>query len=301
MKVFHQIKQLLYRYDCVILPGFGAFITRGHSAVLKADGTLIPPGKSVFFNRQLQTNDGLLAHHLAHTEGITYELALEKIRLFSERLLTDLKQGKIIDCSPLGHFEVQENGVMRFDPIDRLNLAAQSFGLKPVIARNIDRAIKEETPVIPIQNYRDLSRTIWRYAAVGLIAVSLGGYAATYLYNQSITEYNQAIEHQAQAYVLEQIQEATFTPSIKPTVISIPVQPEQGPYHLMAGAFRVAENAKRQVIYLKTKGYSARIIGQNKFGLHQVVFASYEEREKALHALKKIRAIENPEAWLLVQ
>lgn len=300
MEVFKQIKQLLYRYECVILPGFGAFITRNHSAVIQADGTLIPPGKTVFFNRQLQTNDGLLAHHLAHSEGMTYELALEKIRIFSARLLENLEQNSIIDCAPLGHFEVKEQGVLRFEATEQMNLAIKSFGLTSVLTHPISRA-DSNTPVIPINSSNTRLQNIWKYAAVGLIALSLGGYGATYRYNQSVMAYNESLEAQAQVFVQEQIQQATFSPNIDPAIISITVEAPKGPYHIVAGAFRIEENAIRKVALLKKQGYTARVIGQNKYGLHQVVFASYSDRPEALNALSKIRATENKEAWLLVQ
>lgn len=300
MEVFKQIKQLLYRYECVILPGFGAFITRNHSAVIQADGTLIPPGKTVFFNRQLQTNDGLLAHHLAHSEGMTYELALEKIRIFSARLLENLGQNSIIDCAPLGHFEVKEQGVLRFEATEQMNLAIKSFGLTSVLTNPINRA-DSNTPVIPINSANTRLQNIWKYAAVGLIALSLGGYGATYRYNQSVMAYNESLEAQAQVFVQEQIQQATFSPNIDPAIISITVEAPKAPYHIVAGAFRIEENAIRKVALLKKQGYTARVIGQNKYGLHQVVFASYSDRPEALNALSKIRATENKEAWLLVQ
>lgn len=300
MEVFKQIKQLLYRYECVILPGFGAFITRNHSAVIQADGTLIPPGKTVFFNRQLQTNDGLLAHHLAHSEGMTYELALEKIRIFSARLLENLDQNSIIDCAPLGHFEVKEHGVLRFEATEQMNLAIKSFGLTSVLTYPINRA-DSNTPVIPINSANTRLQNIWKYAAVGLIALSLGGYGATYRYNQSVMAYNESLEAQAQVFVQEQIQQATFSPNIDPAIISITVEAPKAPYHIVAGAFRIEENAIRKVALLKKQGYPARVIGQNKYGLHQVVFASYSDRPEALNALSKIRATENKEAWLLVQ
>ena len=300
MEVFKQIKQLLYRYECVILPGFGAFITRNHSAVIQADGTLIPPGKTVFFNRQLQTNDGLLAHHLAHSEGMTYELALEKIRIFSARLLENLDQNSIIDCAPLGHFEVKEHGILRFEATEQMNLAIKSFGLTSVLTYPINRA-DSNTPVIPINSANTRLQNIWKYAAVGLIALSLGGYGATYRYNQSVMAYNESLEAQAQVFVQEQIQQATFSPNIDPAIISITVEAPKAPYHIVAGAFRIEENAIRKVALLKKQGYPARVIGQNKYGLHQVVFASYSDRPEALNALSKIRATENKEAWLLVQ
>ena len=300
MEVFKQIKQLLYRYECVILPGFGAFITRNHSAVIQADGTLMPPGKTVFFNRQLQTNDGLLAHHLAHSEGMTYELALEKIRIFSARLLENLGQNSIIDCAPLGHFEVKEQGILRFEATEQMNLAIKSFGLTSVLTHPINRA-DSNTPVIPINSANTRLQNIWKYAAVGLIALSLGGYGATYRYNQSVMAYNESLEAQAQVFVQEQIQQATFSPNIDPAIISITVEAPKAPYHIVAGAFRIEENAIRKVALLKKQGYTARVIGQNKYGLHQVVFASYSDRPEALNALSKIRATENKEAWLLVQ
>lgn len=300
MEVFKHIKQLLYRYECVILPGFGAFITRSHSAVIQADGTLIPPGKTVFFNRQLQTNDGLLAHHLAHSEGVTYALALEKIRIFSARLLENLEQNSMIDCAPLGHFEVKQQGILRFEAAEQMNLAIKSFGLTSVLTHPVIRA-ESETPVIPIQGAKTRIQNIWRYAAVGLIALSLGGYGATYRYNQSVMAYNESLEAKAQVFVQEQIQQATFSPNIDPAIISIAVETPKGPYHIVAGAFRIEENASRKVTHLKDKGYPARVIGQNKYGLHQVVFSSYGDRSEALNALSEIRAKENKEAWLLVQ
>lgn len=300
MEVFKHIKQLLYRYECVILPGFGAFITRNHSAVIQADGTLVPPGKTVFFNRQLQTNDGLLAHHLAHAEGITYALALEKIRLFSAHLLENKNQGAIINCAPLGHVEVKENGVLCFEATEQMNLAKKSFGLSSVLSSPIERT-ESHPEVIPIHRTNTKLSNVWRYAAVGLIALSLGGYGATYRYNQTVMAYNESLEVQAQAFVQEQIQQATFTPSIDPAIVSVVVEAPKGPYHIVAGAFRIESNALRKVDQLTKKGYTARIIGQNKFGLHQVVFASYADRSEALSDLSKIRATENKEAWLLIQ
>jgi hypothetical protein len=181
-----------------------------------------------------------------------------------------------------------------------MNLAIKSFGLTSVLTHPINRA-DSNTPVIPINSANTRLQNIWKYAAVGLIALSLGGYGATYRYNQSVMAYNESLEAQAQVFVQEQIQQATFSPNIDPAIISITVEAPKGPYHIVAGAFRIEENAIRKVALLKKQGYTARVIGQNKYGLHQVVFASYSDRPEALNALSKIRATVNKEAWLLVQ
>ena len=52
---------------------------------------------------------------------------------------------------------------------------------------------------------------------------------------------------------------------------------------------------------LKAEGFSPREIGANKYGLHQVVYGSFETREEALAKLREIKKSNNPGAWLLVK
>ena len=58
MQLSTYISDLLYRYECVIIPGFGAFLTRNQSAWIdEASNTFYPPSKVISFNRQLQANE----------------------------------------------------------------------------------------------------------------------------------------------------------------------------------------------------------------------------------------------------
>ena len=52
---------------------------------------------------------------------------------------------------------------------------------------------------------------------------------------------------------------------------------------------------------LRAEGYKPRKIGVNKYGLHEVVYASYETGEEALVAIREIRKTSNKDAWLLVK
>ena len=49
-----------------------------------------------------------------------------------------------------------------------------------------------------------------------------------------------------------------------------------------------------------SNGFDAALLGQNRYGLHQVSYASFATREEASEALAKIKKTEAPEAWLLV-
>src|SRR2546428_13643386 len=80
MKIEHYIAQLLYRHQCVTVPGFGAFLTEIQSAQFnEASNTFYPPKKLISFNSYLKHNDGLLANHISLSEKIEYEVAIQKI------------------------------------------------------------------------------------------------------------------------------------------------------------------------------------------------------------------------------
>ena len=80
MLIEKHISDLLYRYQCVTVPGFGAFLTETVSAhVTGSASSFFPPKKVVSFNANVKNNDGLLANHVALQEKMSYELAVIKI------------------------------------------------------------------------------------------------------------------------------------------------------------------------------------------------------------------------------
>ena len=80
MQLDHYISDLLYRYECVIVPDFGAFLTQFKSASVHATtNAFYPPKKKLSFNSQLINNDGLLANYISKTEMISHEEANTKI------------------------------------------------------------------------------------------------------------------------------------------------------------------------------------------------------------------------------
>ena len=77
MMVANYISDLLYRYECVVLPSFGAFLTQKFSAEIDTDTNLfLAPRKTISFNEQLKQNDGLLANHILTVEQLSYADAL---------------------------------------------------------------------------------------------------------------------------------------------------------------------------------------------------------------------------------
>ncbi len=102
--------------------------------------------------------------------------------------------------------------------------------------------------------------------------------------------------------VEKKIQSATFIiDNPLPTIpLNVTIEAPKN-FHVIAGAFEFPENAKKKLKQLKAKGFDAKIIGINKYGLTQVTYSSFETRAEAINNLSKIRIYHSDDAWLLVK
>lgn len=61
INLIESVSELLYKHNCVIIPGFGGFITNYKPSGFEESRNLISPSsKKVAFNQLLIENDGLL-------------------------------------------------------------------------------------------------------------------------------------------------------------------------------------------------------------------------------------------------
>jgi hypothetical protein len=309
MQLETYISDLLYRYECVTVPEFGAFITQRVSATIN-DSTNVfhPPTKRVAFNEQIQKNDGLLAHYIADVEKIPFEVALEKIQKRVHLIKDFLTQGETITFTNIGDIVLNEEGKIVFDPSYHLNYLTDAYGLSQFASPNVNREVYKETAqeiekIIPIAvtPEKRKSKPYLRYAAVALIALTIGGFTASKYYVNQIETHNQLAQEEASQKLESKIQQATFVIDNPLPAITLNVTKQTGNYHIIAGAFRVEENCYKKIEQLKAAGFKARKIGVNKYGLHEVVYASYEDRLEALAALRNIKKTHNQDAWLDVK
>ena len=309
MRIENYISDLLYRYQCVIVPGFGAFLTQYQNA--KVHGTtnaFYPPSKSVSFNEQLQSNDGLLTNYLTDVLKISYEEATKKLETAVYHWKVALQNDEKIELSGIGNLWLNEEGKLLFQPSYHVNYLTDSFGLSsfvsPAISREeMKKEILELEDKVPIAftPERRKSPSYLKYAAVVLLALSAGTLGFRYM-NEQGAERMQILQTQAQEQVEKNIQQATFFDSspLEMPSVTLTVKKEPLKYHIIAGAFRVEENADKKVVELQEQGYKALRIGKNKYGLHQVTYASFTAVPEALEYLRTIKRTVASEAWLLV-
>lgn len=309
MAIATYINDLLYRYECVILPGFGAFITQRLSARIYAStNEFYPPQKTVSFNRQLIKNDGLLANYMVEVENISYDKAVEKLNYYVQELNIALQKNKMINFQNIGSFTLTEGDKLQFEPAAQTNYLKEAFGLNSFASEKILREsykkqaeeVEEKAPVAFTPERRS-KRSYLKYAAIGVLAIGLSGFTGLNIYSDQVNEHNVAEQQKANTQLEDQIQKATFVIDNPLPAVTFKVAKQTGNYHIVAGAFRLEENAEKRVQQLRAEGYKARQIGANRYGLHQVIYSSHEGRLDALKALREVKNSSNPGAWLLVQ
>ena len=296
------INDLLYRYDCVIVPDFGGFVTNRIGAKAnKSTHTFTPPTKQVTFNSHLKHNDGLLANYVASLENISFEKATAAISLSVSKWQNELYSNSV-EIDDLGVLSLNDEKKIVFEPNKTVNYLTESFGLAMVESSSISRYKQEVKPLVPVfvkEEKKGVPAFI-KYAATAAILLTLG-FAGYNGYQQN--QQKEVLANQEKA-IQKKIQSATFVISNPLPTINLNVVKREKiskPFHIIAGAFQFVKNAEKKVKQLNAKGFDAKIIGINKWGLTQVTFNSYSDRNEATNNLYKIQNTISEDAWLLIK
>jgi hypothetical protein len=300
MNLANYINDLLYRYDCVIVPGFGGFVTNRIGAKLNSvSDTFYPPTKQITFNSHLTHNDGLLANYIASTEQISFEKASVAISTTVLKWQKELQNTKV-QLANLGAISLNENQQIIFEPNEEINFLTTSFGLSSVAASAVKRYASQVKPLVLVSQTTDKKGvpTFIKYAATAAILLTLG-FAG---YNSQQQNQQKEVFANQQKELEKKIQSATFIISNPLPTLELNVVKEiSKPFHVIAGAFQFTANADKKVKELISKGFNAKIIGMNEWGLTQVTFQSYANRNDAINGLNKIKRTIAKDAWLFVK
>lgn len=310
MKIEIYIAQLLYRYQCVTVPGFGAFLTEIQSAQLnESTHTFSPPRKMISFNPNIKNNDGLLAHHIAKSEKTSYEYAVSAIQYEVFNLKKTLEENGVFTIKNVGSIGLNTSNNLVFTPYDQSNFLTNSFGLSPFVSPLVKReqfeqkieAIEKNEAIVLIPDEPRRMNPFVKYAAILVLALGVAGGVCYPIYQNQIETQTIIVESAVQRKVQNKIQEATFFIENPLPAVTLTVKEEKLPYHIMAGVFRLEENAQKTLEELTRLGYKAKRIAPNKHGLFPVLYGSYSTLEDAEKAKNEIQKDHNPEAWILIE
>lgn len=144
VKLEKYIHELLLENDTVIIPGFGAFISKYKPAEINED-EIKPPSKEISFTQQIRNNDGLLVGHIANKEQISHFDALKRIEKERENIIFQLDKGEKITLKEIGILSSNKNNEFEFEPFQDENLLLESFGLESFSLNKQEETKEEET------------------------------------------------------------------------------------------------------------------------------------------------------------
>lgn len=150
--ITNYLRELLNDNECVIIPEFGAFISKRCSATIDyANNRFLPPYKEVVFNDKLSNNDGMLVGIISQKENISEDEAMTKIRNFVNQSVAILDVNLELELAGLGKL-LNINGNYILSNKDNVNILGDSFGLtefnyQPVFRTETYQIIKEKIVV----------------------------------------------------------------------------------------------------------------------------------------------------------
>lgn len=198
------ISDLLFEYDCVIVPQLGGFVTNYKPAEIDEIRGIANPGrKDIGFNRNLTRSDGLLEEAISTGKKITIQDASSFLAEEVERCWLQLNSGQKIGLKKIGvlFFDKEQN--LQFEPSNEVNYLKDSFGLtsfelppklekqipEPVTVVSTEK-IDEPTILVESVNPRKSKSIYWVAAATILPFVAMSAYMGVKTDFKSPTELN---------------------------------------------------------------------------------------------------------------
>lgn len=314
LKLDQHISDLLYRYDCVIVPDFGGFLANYQPAKINSrTHTFSPPGKKVSFNKNLNSNDGLLASHIVHEYGVSYEDALQSISNCVNDYQKELNSGKRVLIENVGVLYLDATKNILFEPVSAVNFLSDSFGLEKFHVNPVE----EENKIVAINSTVTKRRLHpGRIAAAIVLPVFFIGSAMLFQtkndgkfgpiqlsslgFNKTEAKYE--IRKNETSFVAEESKDVDFETLIEKAENRSFAKVEQEEsienWFVVGGCFSEESNAKSFIKKLQKQGYPAKKIDQYT-KLHAVAYQGFEKESDARAFLASITQDNNASAWLL--
>lgn len=302
------ISNLLFEYDCVIVPGLGGFITNYKPAVINhTHHTFYPPSKQVSFNAGLDGNDGLLAHSVATELKVEYAEAVKIIEQEVHAIKISLLKGQKVELVKIGTLVSNSEDSIQFVPSNEVNYLGEAYGLTKFTSNAINRSSQDS---IESLNTPAIRKTLkWAAVLVPFATIALWGALNTGTLNNLYNNYASVIPTTSKAvtytkpapvYVKPVVGKPVATAGAAPVeTVKQEVAQKADCYFIIAGAFSVADNARKYVDQLKSEGYKASLAGQNSRNLHLVSIQSFSDEQSAAESMEHFHQNGFPSVWLL--
>jgi flagellar basal body-associated protein FliL len=320
------IKELLFEHECVILPGFGGFLTQYVSAdIHPITHKMQPPSRRVAFNEHLKNNDGLLVDAVAMGEILPKAEVLKEIEAFVNEMRDKLLRSRIYELKHVGRFFYNKEDQLEFEPDTTVNYLADSFSLPELFFKPIERntismntvqksgrptnARKPSPKDLAGDTDTPAKKTSAAVIILPILLLLLGG-ASAFLYfnqdNQSLASFNPFVifgnheEVKKAEPAVPQASDSTLAEnSVDESAMGNEISSKASRYHIVAGSFRSRDNAEKLQRKLEKKNQTSTIIEPQGGEFYRVSIAETDNKDEAKSQLKKLKGSFGKKIWIL--
>ena len=324
--ITNSLIELLQDNECVIVPEFGAFISKRHSATIDyANHRFTPPYKEIVFNNKLKNDDGLLVDFMIEKESLTKEDALAKIRSFVNQSEAILDVNSELVLEGIGKIRKFGDDYILTSKTET-NLLGDSFGLtefnvQPVFRTETYQIIKERIVVeqkeknteytVAVENVEDTHEVVKtrKPGIVRTFAVATLAFLLLFAFNwkteqtgSNFASWNPFLYSSPNEFLInfmepEKVLESENLKTSEPENVL-----ESHHYFIVGGSFQTLDRAEFCLKDIRSQGFeNASLLEKNDKGYIRVYYESFVEKSDALIRLDVIKNDFNESAWLLFQ
>lgn len=324
-KLVGHISYLIARHDCVIMPGFGAFLAEEVPACYNPEEQIfMPPCRTMRFNPKVTADDALLISEYMEREQLSYDEANKLLNKHIDTLRGNLSQNSVVRFGELGTFHMNINGNISFE-VDANGIDdAANFGFEPVAIAQL-RNCEEKNIVI---RRRDLGKYIAAAAAIILTFIfvtpmsdsafkqnmqaSFTGFASNELITmmqqvsapapvQAVTEVENCeispIDANGNMDILRIAEPAEDMAATQAEPVASTPAENKKVFHIIVASSPNEDNAQLAIEELSVKMQAQYTIVKGG-GRHRISIGEYESNSDATTAIKEIKGT-FPDAWIL--
>jgi len=319
---FH-IAYLLTQHECVIVPGFGAFVVSLSNREKTVGGkrALSPPQNFLGFNSEIKHNDGLLANSIAQEMNTSFREATLLIEQYVKDILQCLNDGKKVHIPWVGDLYLKDNKkIFQSDKI--LSCNASNYGLNGFLLPYVED-IQPETSSDSEEKSKELiwipiSRKFIAYTGSIAAAILAMFIIPTPLNNDRLdsthTQYASLINVSTQqttpnANETKDVSETEIpTPETSPPSkaetplpeVASPVRTVTFHYYIIVASLPDQLSAKKDLAEFQSKGFknAAILFSDKRYRIYTNRFENKAEAEKFLIKFREDYP-EQTKAWVL--
>jgi nucleoid DNA-binding protein len=332
MNLGQYISRLLPENETVIIPGFGALVSKyRHAGINSETGEITPPSKEIVFYRQIISDDGLLVACIADINLLSQYHALKMLEKERENIIYRLDKGERVLLEGVGEFFLDESNEIQFESHFNENMFSDSFGLEPVNffeaddcedvsavtnadlsgrdeELNDDSDIRQENKPVTASIPEMKKKTVkWWYLLLPVplvIAVFfMIGNNRKKITRQEQLSYITPEIHEDIAdtiYKADSVQ-ALAVDSVEIAESALTGVADSAKYYLVVGSFKEEENVGKYIEKFDIDGYEPFYIGKTG-SFHIVGIGKYNTEREAYRARRDyIERQNDPEAWIYIK